>query len=120
MVEGSSLDEHIDEFNKVCDTLETTNEGLDDKSKALLLISSLSKSYEHLVDALMYGRQTLSLDEVKSALNTRELQEKQGHTENGISEGWTAKERFRKENKQGIQMNKSKNLKCFQYHKEGL
>lgn len=41
MVEGSSLEEHTDEFNKVCDTLETIDAALDDDEKALLLISSL-------------------------------------------------------------------------------
>ncbi|KAH9717204.1 hypothetical protein KPL71_021739 [Citrus sinensis] len=56
MIEGASLDEHIDEFNKVCDELEPIDEGLSDESKALLLISSLPKSYEHFVDALLYGR----------------------------------------------------------------
>lgn len=61
----------------MCDTLETIDEGLDDESKVLLLISSLPKSYEHFVDTLMYGRQTLTLDEVKTALNTREIQGKQ-------------------------------------------
>lgn len=71
MAEWSSLDEHIDEFNKVCDTLETIDEGLNDEGKALLLISSLSPSYSNFVDALMYGRQTLSLDEVKVALNIK-------------------------------------------------
>ncbi|KAH9669204.1 hypothetical protein KPL70_021692 [Citrus sinensis] len=57
MVEGSSLKDHIDEFNKVCDTLETINTALDDVGKAFLLISSLPKSYENLVNALMeaYG-----------------------------------------------------------------
>ncbi|KAH9679108.1 reverse transcriptase Ty1/copia-type domain-containing protein [Citrus sinensis] len=77
MMEGSSLDEHIDEFNKVCDALETIDEGLNDESKALVLISSLPKSYEHFVDALLYGRQTLSLEEVKSALGTKKLKDKQ-------------------------------------------
>ncbi len=71
MAEGSSLDDHINEFYKVCDTLETLDEGLDDEGKALLLVSSLPQSYSNFVDALMYGRQTLSLDEVKVALNTR-------------------------------------------------
>ena len=60
MIEGASLDEYIDEFNKVCDELETIDEGLSDESTALLLINSLPKSYEHFVDALLYGRQTLS------------------------------------------------------------
>lgn len=32
MVEGSSLDDHIDEFNKFCDDLDTVNEGLSDGS----------------------------------------------------------------------------------------
>ncbi|KAH9725257.1 hypothetical protein KPL70_007804 [Citrus sinensis] len=76
IVEGTSLDDHLDEFNKVCDTLETIDVALDDEDKALLLISPLPKSYGNFVDELMYGRQTLSLDEVKSALNTKELQEK--------------------------------------------
>ncbi|KAH9650266.1 hypothetical protein KPL70_026310 [Citrus sinensis] len=79
MMEGTPLDDHLDEFNKVCDTLETIDVALDDEDKALLLISSLPKSYGNFVDALMYGRQTLSLDEVKSALNTKELQGKQDH-----------------------------------------
>lgn len=32
MVEGSSLDDHIDEFNKFCDDLDTIDEGLSDGS----------------------------------------------------------------------------------------
>ncbi|KAH9704628.1 CCHC-type domain-containing protein [Citrus sinensis] len=82
MVEGISLDDHLDEFNKVYDTLEIIDVALYDEDKALLLISSLPKSYGHFIDALMYGRQTLSLDEVKSALNTKKLQSKQDHLGN--------------------------------------
>ena len=76
MIEGASLDKHIDEFNKVCDELETIDEGLSDESKALLLINSLPKSYEHFVDALLYGRQLLSLEEVKYTLSTKKLKDK--------------------------------------------
>ncbi|KAH9779695.1 Integrase catalytic domain-containing protein [Citrus sinensis] len=81
MIERASLNEHIDEFNKVCDELETIDEGLSDESKALLLISSLPKSYEHFVNALLYGRQTLSLEEVKYALGTTKLKDKQDNPE---------------------------------------
>lgn len=73
MTEGSLLKMHIDEFNQVCDTLATIDEALADKGKTLLLVCSLLESYKKFVDTLMYGRQTLSFDEVKSALNTREL-----------------------------------------------
>lgn len=106
--------------NKVCDSLETIDVTLNYKDKALLLMSSLPKSYEYFVDALMYGRQTLSLDEVKSVLNTKELQGKQDHLGNGSGEGLTTKARLEwKKKKQGKNKEKPKNLKCFQCHKEG-
>lgn len=65
IIKGTSLDDHLDEFNKVCDILETIDTALDDEDEALLLIRFLPKFYRNFVDALMYGRQTLSLDEVK-------------------------------------------------------
>ena len=121
MAEGSSLNEHIDEFNKVCDTLETIDEGLNDEGKALLLVRSLPPLYSNFVDALMYGRQSLSLDKVKATLNTRGLQEKQVNLVNGV--GLTVKRKINqtdgKKKKQGKTKNKNKNLKCFQCHKEG-
>ncbi|KAH9743535.1 hypothetical protein KPL70_003339 [Citrus sinensis] len=123
MAEGSSLDDHIDEFNKVCDTLETIDESLSYESKALLLVSSLPQSYSNFVDALMYGRQTLSLDEVKVALNTRGLQEKSVSIESGV--GLTVKGKFEKNKntaknqKQSKPKTKPKDLKYFHCHKEG-
>ncbi|KAH9648891.1 hypothetical protein KPL70_025781 [Citrus sinensis] len=121
MTEGSSLDKHIDEFNQVCDTLATIDEALDDEGKALLLVSSLPGSYKNFVDALMYGRQALSLDEVKSALNTKELQEKRQNLDQETGEGLTAKGQHYKnqKKKQGKAKDKNKTLKCFQCHKEG-
>ncbi|KAH9786526.1 hypothetical protein KPL71_010287 [Citrus sinensis] len=121
MTESSSLDKHIDEFNQVCDTLATIDEALDDEGKALLLVSSLPGSYKNFVDALMYGRQTLSLDEIKLALNTRELQEKRQNLDQETGEGLTAKGQHYKnqKKKQGKAKDKNKTLKCFQCHKEG-
>ncbi|KAH9782310.1 hypothetical protein KPL71_008845 [Citrus sinensis] len=120
--EGSSLDKHIDEFNQVCDTLATIDEALNDEGKALLLVSSLPGSYKNFINALMYGRQTLSLDEVKSALNTRELQEKRQNLDQETGEGLTVKgqhyKNTEKKKKQGKAKDKNKTLKCFQCHKE--
>ena len=123
MTEGSSLDKHIDEFNQVCDTLAKIDEALDDEGKALLLVSSLLESYKNFFDALMYGRQSLSLDEVKSALNTRELQEKRENIDQETGEWLTAKgqhyKKTEKKKKQRKAKDKNKTLKCFQCHKEG-
>lgn len=118
MAERSSLDE----FNKVFDTLETIDEGLDDKGKALLLVSSLPQLYINFVDALMYGRQTLSLNEVKAALNTRGLQQKSGSMEIGevlIVKGKSNKNDGKKKQKSDQNKIKSQNRKCFECHKVG-
>lgn len=88
--EGSSFDDHVDQFNKVCDTLETIDEGLDDEGKTLLLVSSLLESYSNFIAIPMYRRQTISLDEVKASSNTKKLLEKSGSVKNG--EGLTVKE----------------------------
>ncbi|KAH9763592.1 Integrase catalytic domain-containing protein [Citrus sinensis] len=121
MAEGSSLEDRIDEFNQVCDTLEIIDEGLADEGKALLLVSSLPSSYSNFVDALMYGRQTLSLDEVKAALNIRGLQEKSGNM--NLGEVLVVKVRTDKydgkKKKQGNNKQKTKGKKCFQCQKEG-
>lgn len=121
MVEGSFLDDHINEFNKVCDTLEIVDEGLDDEEKALLLVNSLPQSYFNFIDALMYDRRTLSLDEVKATLNTRVLQQKSRSVESG--ERLTVKDKFNKNYGKNMKPKKNKtkpqNLRCFQCYKEG-
>ena len=42
----------------------------------MLVLSSLPKSYEGLVDTLVYGRETLDMSEVRTALNTKKIQRK--------------------------------------------
>lgn len=97
MLEGSSLDEHIDdEFNNVCDDLDKIDEGLGDESKILLLISSLPKYYKHFVNALLYGRQIISLEEVKSTLGTKKLKDKKDNKEDESNKGLMARGRYEK------------------------
>ena len=40
----------------------------EDEDKALLILASLSTSFNHLVTTLMYGKETMVLEEVTSAL----------------------------------------------------
>jgi len=73
MNEGQRLQDHIDNFNKLCLDLESIEVKYDDEDKALLLLHSLPKSYETFVDILKHGRDTLTLDDVIGALNSKEL-----------------------------------------------
>lgn len=65
MKTGTTLKDHVDEFNKLILDLENVNIILKDEDRALILLSSLPDSYEHFVDTLLYGRQSLTLKDVK-------------------------------------------------------
>ena len=76
MQEGQKLQNHIDDFNKLCLDLENLNISYEEEDKALILLHSLPKSYKHFVDILKHGRDTISLEDVIGALNSKELQQK--------------------------------------------
>ncbi|KAH9646639.1 hypothetical protein KPL70_024932 [Citrus sinensis] len=122
MEEGSSLANHIDHFNRIILDLEDINVKLEDEDKAIILLSSLPPSYEHFVDTLLYGRQSITMADVKDSLSSKEVTRK---SEVKDGEGLTARGRPEKKDysnknrKRSKSKSKSKNLKCFQCHKEG-
>ena len=76
MAEGTSLKDHLDEYNKLLLDLANIGVDVDEEDKALILIYSLPKSYEHLTTTMLYGRETISLDEVEATLLANELRQK--------------------------------------------
>ena len=76
MKERTIGNDHLDEFNKLILDLENVNIILEDKDRALIMLSSLSDSYEHFVDTLLYGRQSLTLKDVKNALESKDLKKR--------------------------------------------
>ncbi|KAK2414224.1 cysteine-rich RECEPTOR kinase [Trifolium repens] len=74
MVENKSFGEQLSEFNKIVDDLANIDVNLEDEDKAFHLLCAFSKSLENLKDALLFGKEgTITLDEVQSALRTKEL-----------------------------------------------
>ena len=77
MKEGTPIKDHLDEFNKILMDLKNINARIDEEDQALILLCSLPPSFENFIDGMLYGRDTLSLEDVKSALHSKELRQKQ-------------------------------------------
>ena len=76
IMEGTTMKDHLDKFNKLILDLENINIILEDENITLILLSSLPDSYEHFVDTLLYKRQTLTLKDVKNAFESKDLKKR--------------------------------------------
>ncbi|XP_031387116.1 MADS-box transcription factor 14-like [Punica granatum] len=58
--------------------LVTTNVDVkvEDDDQALLLLCPLSEFYESFIDTILYGRTSITLEDIKASLNSKELQKK--------------------------------------------
>ncbi|KAH9781363.1 Integrase catalytic domain-containing protein [Citrus sinensis] len=127
MKEGTSMRDHVDEFNKLILDLENVNVMLEDEDRALILLSSLPDSYEHFVDTLLYGRQTLTLKDVKNALESKDLKKRADGKDQITGDGLVAKakteKKIYKDKKNKNQKEKTdkmkKKRKCYFCQKEG-
>ena len=68
MSEGIDIRDHINQFNKCITQLLSLEVNIEDKDQAIILLSSLPKSYETLVTMLLVGKTTMTVDEVSMAL----------------------------------------------------
>nr|GEX17011.1 retrovirus-related Pol polyprotein from transposon TNT 1-94 [Tanacetum cinerariifolium] len=69
---------HIDEFEfkKLILDLANTDIEIEDEDQALILLTLLSSSYEKFVERLLYGRESLTMEDVLATLNSRELKKR--------------------------------------------
>jgi hypothetical protein len=70
MAEGSNLSQHINVFNQIIVDLKKVDMKFKDEEKALMLLNSLSTSstYENLVTTMIWGKETLELEDVIGAM----------------------------------------------------
>ncbi|GJX57272.1 retrotransposon protein, putative, ty1-copia subclass [Tanacetum coccineum] len=83
MHSGKKLYEHINEFNKLIGNLANIDVDIDDEDQALMLLTSLQSSYDNFVETLLYGRESLTLEDVLSSLNSRELKKRTDAKDDG-------------------------------------
>jgi len=76
MKEGTTVLEHLNFFNKIINELLTVDIKIDKEDKALILLSSLPESYDHIVTTILYGKETIILEEVTSTLLSNEIRKK--------------------------------------------
>ena len=77
MVEGTSLRIHIDEFTSIMIDLENFEIKYEEEDLALILLRSLPASYKNFRDTLIYTKETLKVEDVKSTLFSKELMDKE-------------------------------------------
>ena len=86
MNSSKSLDENLDEFRKL--TIELANSGekesMSDENQAIIILNSLTDTYKEVKSAIKYGRTQITLDEVVSALRSKEFEIK---SEKALSSG---------------------------------
>ncbi|GKD46374.1 hypothetical protein Tco_1271019 [Tanacetum coccineum] len=70
MHSGKKLSEHIDEFNKLIGDLANIDVDIDDEDQTLMLLTSLPPSYDNFMQRLLYGRESLTSEDVLSSCNT--------------------------------------------------
>src|SRR3954467_14251915 len=73
MAEGTPILQHMNAFNKIVSNLLALEVKLEEEDKALILLSSLLPSYDHLITTILYGKETLELEDVRVMLVKNEL-----------------------------------------------
>ncbi|KAL5745297.1 hypothetical protein ACOSP7_026443 [Xanthoceras sorbifolium] len=127
MAEGASIKSHIDEFSTNLMDLENIEISYDDEDEAFMLLRSLPSSYKHFRDTLIYSRQTLKLEDVKAALFSKELIDKELGTSRNDSpaEGLLVRGRtldkssFSNQRSRSRSKSRHKNLTCNYCKKKG-
>jgi len=71
MAEGTSISDHIAEFTSILNDLRKLDVKVEDEDQALLVLCSLPTQYKSLWDMMIYGKEKISLEDVKGYLQAK-------------------------------------------------
>lgn len=87
MKEGSSIKTHLSVFDDLLMKMKSVELKVDEEQKAMILLCSLPERYTGFANSLIYGRDTLTLDDVKTGLLSEELRDQMKEFGVGDSSG---------------------------------
>ncbi|GJZ53201.1 retrovirus-related pol polyprotein from transposon TNT 1-94, partial [Tanacetum coccineum] len=126
MSPGTKLGDLINEFNKLILDLANIDIKIEVEDQTLMLLTSLPSSYENFVETLLYGRESMTMEDVLATLNLRELKKRTEGTKEEAGDGLYVRARSNHSGKAhsgGSSRFKSRGgtskLKCFICHSEG-
>ena len=93
-------------INKIISELLAVDVKIDEEDKALILLSSLSQSYDYIITTILYGKKTLILEEVTSTLLSNEIR-KIPNQEEQLRSGFVVTRRKGREGKKGPESSKT-------------
>ena len=93
MEEGENLQDHLSRFQNCVANLLKVDVKYDDDDKALLLLRSLPSSFKHFRTTIMFGKESLKLDEVMEAIQSYVKMDE--NTEGSQAHGLYAKDKER-------------------------
>nr|GEU64987.1 retrovirus-related Pol polyprotein from transposon TNT 1-94 [Tanacetum cinerariifolium] len=85
---SSSLDDiTITSCNKLILDLANIDIEIEDEDQAFILLTSLPSSYKNFMDTFLYGRESLTIEDVLAILNSRELKKRTEGTKKETGDG---------------------------------
>nr|GEY82658.1 retrovirus-related Pol polyprotein from transposon TNT 1-94 [Tanacetum cinerariifolium]GEY82660.1 retrovirus-related Pol polyprotein from transposon TNT 1-94 [Tanacetum cinerariifolium] len=84
---GTKLGDHINEFNKLILDLANSDIEIETEDQALMLLTSLPSSYENFIETLLYGMESLTMDDGVATLCSRELKKRTKGTREETGDG---------------------------------
>ena len=106
MNEETTVLEYLNFFNKLINELLAVDIKIDREDKALIFLSSLLQSYDHIVTTILYGKEALIL-EVTSTLLSNEIRKKSNQEEQTGSGLVVTERKERGKGKEGLRSSKA-------------
>ncbi|KAA0067607.1 retrotransposon protein, putative, Ty1-copia subclass [Cucumis melo var. makuwa] len=119
MDQSKSLEENLDEFQKIIVDLSNIGEKMSDENQAVILLNSLPETYREVKAAIKYGRDSLTMSIVLDALKTRNLEIKKERKDGELlmARGRSEKKSWKGKERSSRSKSKGKSRKCFLCHK---